>query len=86
MAQIVVYSTGLCPYCVRARRLLDAKGVAYRELRVDEQPALRAEMETKSGRRSVPQIFIGDYHVGGFDELWSLEQSGRLSALLNDKL
>ena len=79
---IVIYSTGACPYCVRAKRFLDAKGVSYTELRVDHDPALRQQMEHKSQRRSVPQIFIGDRHVGGFDDMWRLEQSGTLDTLL----
>ncbi len=79
---IVIYSTGVCPYCVRAKRFLDAKGVSYTELRVDLDPALRQQMEHKSQRRSVPQIFIGDHHVGGFDDMWRLDQSGKLDTLL----
>ena len=79
---IVIYSTGMCPYCVRAKRFLDTKGVSYTELRVDLDPALRQQMEHKSQRRSVPQIFIGDHHVGGFDDMWRLEQSGKLDTLL----
>jgi glutaredoxin 3 len=79
---IVIYSTAACPYCVRAKRFLDAKGVSYTELRVDLDPALRQQMEHKSQRRSVPQIFIGDHHVGGFDDMWRLEQGGKLDTLL----
>lgn len=82
MANVVIYSTGSCPYCVRACRLLDAKGVIYTEIRVDRDPELRNEMMTKSCRRSVPQIFIGDYHVGGFDEMYLLDKSGELDTLL----
>lgn len=84
MARVVIYSTGFCVYCVRARRLLDTKGVRYDELRIDQDPSLRSQMEHKSQRRSVPQIFIGDYHVGGFDEMWRLEQSGKLDVLLRE--
>lgn len=79
---IVIYSTAACPYCVRAKRFLDAKGVSYTELRVDLDPALRQQMEHKSQRRSVPQIFISDHHVGGFDDMWRLDQSGKLDTLL----
>lgn len=82
MSEVVIYSTGMCPYCVRARQLLERKGVRYTEYRVDEQSRLRHEMESKSKRRSVPQIFIGDLHVGGFDELAQLDRSGKLEALL----
>lgn len=82
MVSVVVYSTGSCPYCVRACRLLDTKGVSYTEIRVDRDPALRNEMVTKSCRRSVPQIFIDDYHVGGFDEMYLLDRNGELDTLL----
>lgn len=80
---IVIYSTGWCPYCVRARALLERKGAAFREVKVDEDPAERAAMLARSGgRRSVPQIFIGERHVGGFDELYALEKAGELDALI----
>lgn len=82
MAEVVVYSTGSCPFCVRARNLLDKKGVAYTEHRVDLEPELRPEMEKRAGRTSVPQIFIGDRHVGGFDELSELEIGGELDEML----
>jgi glutaredoxin 3 len=79
---IVVYSTGWCPYCVRARALLERKGLPFREIKVDEDPAEREAMLTRSGgRRTVPQIFIGEQHVGGFDELYALDKSGQLDAL-----
>lgn len=80
---IVIYSTGWCPYCERARALLERKGAAFREVKVDEDPAERAAMLARSGgRRSVPQIFIGERHVGGFDELYALEKAGELDALI----
>jgi len=79
---IVVYSTGWCPYCVRARALLERKGLPFREIKVDEDPAQREAMLARSGgRRTVPQIFIGEQHVGGFDELYALDKSGQLDAL-----
>lgn len=84
MAKVTLYSSRFCTYCVHARRLLEAKGVAYDELHIDQDPALRIQMESKSQRRSVPQIFIGDYHVGGFEEMWQLDKSGKLDALLQD--
>lgn len=84
MSAVVIYSTGMCPYCVRVRQLLERKGVHYTEHRVDEQIDLRHEMETKSNRRSVPQIFINDAHVGGYNELAQLERNGMLEALLSD--
>ena len=79
---IVVYSTGWCPYCVRARALLERKGLPFREIKVDENPAEREAMLARSGgRRTVPQIFVGDHHVGGFDELYALDKAGKLDAL-----
>lgn len=83
MSEVVIYSTGMCAYCVRARELLERKGVRYTEYRVDERTDLRHEMESKSRRRSVPQIFINDAHIGGFNELAQLERSGMLETLLN---
>jgi glutaredoxin 3 len=79
---VTVYSTQFCPYCVRAKQLLDAKGAEYEEIRVDQNPELRQVMMQKSGRRTVPQIWIGDTHVGGFDDLWRLDQTGKLDPLL----
>lgn len=79
---ITLYTTRYCPYCIRARQLLERKGVAYRDIAVDERPALRREMMQRSGRRTVPQIWIGDRHIGGCDELYQLERAGRLDALL----
>ena len=77
-----MYSTGFCPYCVRARMLLERKGVAYTDVRVDLEPELRTEMIERSGRTSVPQIFIDDFHVGGCDDMYALENQGRLDPLL----
>lgn len=82
--RVVVYSTAMCPYCVRAERLLEAKGVTNIEkIRVDLDPEQRTIMMEKTGRRTVPQIYIGDTHVGGFDDLYALDQAGRLDPLLN---
>lgn len=80
--RIVMYSTGWCGYCARARALLKSKNAAFEEIDVDARPEARAEMMTRSGRRTVPQIFIGETHVGGCDELMQLEASGRLDPLL----
>jgi glutaredoxin 3 len=80
--KVVIYSTGWCPYCARAKQLLESKGVDFEEIDVDARPEARAEMMTRSGRRSVPQIFIGVTHVGGCDDLHELEASGRLDTLL----
>jgi glutaredoxin 3 len=83
MPDIVMYSTGFCPYCVRARMLLDSKGVNYTDIRVDLEPQLREEMIRRSGRTSVPQIFIDDFHVGGCDDMFALENQSRLDPLLS---
>ena len=79
---VTMYTTSWCPYCSRARSLLARKGVAFEEVDVDSAPERRAEMQTRSGRRTVPQIFIGDLHVGGCDDLHDLEEAGKLDALL----
>ena len=77
-----MYSTRFCPYCMRARFLLDSKNVTYTDIGVDARPDLRREMMDKSGRRTVPQIWIGERHVGGYDDLARLEQQGKLDELL----
>ena len=83
MAKVVMYSTGVCPFCVQAERLLKAKGVAEIEkIRVDLQPEQRDAMITKTGRRTVPQIYVGETHVGGFDDLSALDRAGGLDKLL----
>lgn len=80
---IVMYSTAFCGYCQRARNLLERKGVDVREIKVDEDPKERATMlERSGGRRTVPQIFIGERHVGGYDDLAALDRSGELDKLL----
>lgn len=79
---VVVYASRFCPYCIKAKYLLDKKGVRYREISVDRQPDVRAEMTARSGRTSVPQIWIGERHVGGCDDLYALERSGELDVLL----
>ncbi len=79
---VVIYTTGWCPYCQRARKLLEKKGVSFTEIDVESAPEKRAEMQARSGRRTVPQIFIGDSHVGGCDDLHDLEDEGKLDALL----
>ena len=78
-----MYSTAMCPYCVQAERLLLAKGVQQiAKIRVDLDPVQRVTMMEKTGRRTVPQIYIGDVHVGGFDDLVALDRAGRLDPLL----
>ncbi|TBU78851.1 glutaredoxin 3 [Pseudomonas daroniae] len=83
MTKVVIYSSDWCPYCIRAKQLLTNKNVSFDEIRVDGKPELRAEMTRKAGRTSVPQIWIGDTHVGGCDELYALERAGKLDALLS---
>ena len=78
----VMYATSWCPYCMRARQLLEEKGVELEEIDVDATPAARAEMMSRSGQRTVPQIFIGETHVGGCDDLLDLETRGGLDKLL----
>lgn len=80
---VVVYSTRQCPFCTRAIDLLDLKGIGYTEVRIDTHPEKREEMEARAKRTSVPQIFIGDTHVGGCDEMYALEEKGELDTLLN---
>jgi len=84
MKPVTVYSTRVCPYCMLAKRLLGNKGVSYQEIMVDQNDSLRAEMMQRTGRRTVPQIFIGDRHVGGFDDLAALDRAGQLDPLLRE--
>ena len=79
---VVVYLAGWCPYCQRARGLLSKKGISFREIDVDDAPQLREEMITRSGRRTVPQVFIGETHVGGCDDLFALDGRGELDRLI----
>jgi len=82
-AHVLMYSTGVCPYCVMAERLLKAKGVdEIEKVRIDLDPVQRNQMMEKTGRRTVPQIYIGDTHVGGFDDLSALDRAGKLEPLL----
>lgn len=83
MAKVVMYSTQVCPYCVMAERLLKSKGVEHIEkILIDQDPAKRAEMMERTGRRTVPQVYVGDTHVGGFDDLSALDRRGGLDPLL----
>jgi glutaredoxin 3 len=82
VARVVMYMTAACPFCQSAERLLAAKGAQVDKIRVDLQPELRAEMTEKSGRRTVPQIWIGSRHVGGCDDLYALDRAGKLDPLL----
>ena len=83
-ATVSMYSTRFCPYCIAAKRLLDQKGVAYADIPVDGDTRLRREMSERSGQRTVPQIWIGDTHVGGYTDLAALEQRGALDEMLRD--
>jgi glutaredoxin 3 len=83
MRPVEIYTTPICPYCHSAKRLLDRKGVSYREIDVSGDPSERAAMTQRArGRRTVPQIFVGDTHVGGSDDLHALDQAGKLDLLL----
>ena len=83
MKEVVMYSTPWCPYCIRARNLLQSKGVPFSDIDVSGQPQLRQEMQNRAGAHTVPQIWIGDTHVGGCDELYTLERGGKLDGMLN---
>ena len=84
MAKVVMYSTGVCPFCLMAERLLKSKGVAdIEKIRVDLQPERREEMIERTGRRTVPQIYVGGRHVGGYDDLAALDRAGGLDPLLS---
>ena len=82
MPKVEVFCTPFCPYCVRAKKLLESKNVEYEEIRVDQLPERHDEMIKRSNRTSVPQIFIDDYHVGGCDDLFDLEAEGSLDSRL----
>ena len=83
MAAVKMYSSGGCPFCIMAERLLNSKGVTeITKIRVDLEPVKRTEMMERTGRRTVPQIYIGEIHVGGYDELAALDQAGKLDAML----
>ncbi len=85
MKLVRMYTTAVCPYCTMAKRLLQGKGVSsIEELRVDQNPVLRETMMSSTGRRTVPQIFVGETYVGGFDDLAALDRAGRLEPLLKD--
>ena len=82
MAEIQMYTTGICPYCVAAKNFLAARGLAYRESRVDQDAEALKSMRERSGRTSVPQIFVNGVHVGGFDDLVALDRAGKFTPLL----
>ena len=84
MAQVSLYTTRFCPFCVRAKMLLDAKNVTYEEVAVDSDAAERRRMASRAGSNTVPQIWIGEQHIGGCDELYQLEREGLLDGLLGE--
>ena len=79
---ITIYSTAICPYCVAAKNFLKSKGLSWNEIRIDADPAEREKMVAKARRTSVPQIFVGDTHVGGYDDMMALHRAGKLEPLL----
>ena len=82
-AQVTIYSTSVCPYCVRAKQLLQRKGIEYKEINLSQEaPEVRIELMQKTNHRTVPQIFIKDQFIGGFDQLYALEREGKLDELL----
>ncbi|MDF1678675.1 MAG: glutaredoxin 3 [Legionellaceae bacterium] len=83
-ATVIIYSTSRCPYCVRAKALLEQKGVSFTEILVDNDESKREEMIAKTNLLTVPQIFINEKHVGGFDDLYALDKAGKLDALLSE--
>jgi len=82
MSQVTIYTKPYCPYCIRALDLLDAKGVSYTEIEAAFDPQKRQEMMRRSGRATFPQIFVGDHHIGGCDDMMALERSGKLDPIL----
>ena len=83
--RITIYSTAICPYCVAAKNFLKSKGQSWQEIRIDTDPAEREKMMARTKRTSVPQIFIGDVHVGGYDDMMALHREGKLEPLLEAK-
>ena len=84
MPKTVIYSTQICPYCVRAKNLLKKKNISYEEIMVNNPTIMEEMIQKAGGRRTVPQIFIGDTHIGGFDDLYASDQSGELDALIKE--
>ncbi len=82
MSNVIIYSTAVCPYCVAAKNFLKSRGASYSEVRIDTDPVARAEMMAKTKRTSVPQIFINEVHVGGYDDMVALDRAGGLKSLL----
>jgi len=85
MKSVLMYSTPSCPYCIKAKKLLNFKNIAFEDINVEDNPKLRAIMQERSGRKSVPQIFIADQAIGGCDDLYALDEAGQLDKLLNEE-
>jgi glutaredoxin 3 len=85
MAKVHIYCTPFCPYCMWAKRMLKKKRIEFEEIRVDRDLKLRDEMERRSGRNTVPQIFVGEYHIGGYDDMAAMDRQGQLDSLLGLK-
>lgn len=83
MAQVTIYTTKVCPYCIRAKQLLDRKGVEYQEINAEDEAVRDAMIQKAGGQRTVPQIFINNHHVGGSDDLYALDKAGKLDGMLN---
>lgn len=83
MAQVTIYTTKVCPYCVRAKQLLERKGVEFQEISAEDEAVREAMVQKAGGRRTVPQIFINNHHVGGCDDLYALDKAGKLDSMLN---
>ena len=83
VAKVVIYSTMTCPFCAMAKRLFDQKGVKYQTIDIGNNSAKWADMQAKTGRNTVPQVFIGNHHIGGFDDLSAADQRGEIDPLLN---
>ena len=86
MPEILIYTSTICPYCIMAKRLLDNKGASYQEINIDKQPVMREKMMRETKRRTVPQIYIGDQHIGGFDELYALDRKNELDSLIEAEI
>lgn len=83
MAEVTIYTTKVCPYCVRAKQLLDRKGIEYKEINAEDDAVREAMIQKAGGQRTVPQIFINSHHVGGCDDLYALDKAGKLDPMLN---
>lgn len=83
MSQVIIYTTKVCPYCVRAKQLLDRKGIEFQEINAEDEAVREAMIVKSGGQRTVPQIFINNHHIGGCDDLYALDKSGKLDGMLD---